>query len=127
MPWNVDVERVPEISGRMVWRHIEHLEVGHVVFDFRPLVDHETELTEYLGDRSDRFGDGMERAAGDGAAGQRDIQPFGEETLRLNDSVQLRAANRKSGLDRLAHLVRNGTDARSILCREGADAAQDGS
>ena len=66
---DVHVERVPEIARRMVRGDIEHLEVGQVVLDLGPLVHHEAELAEDLGDGLDRLGDRMQRSAPDRPAG----------------------------------------------------------
>jgi hypothetical protein len=73
VPGDVHVERVPQVAGRMVRGDVEHLEVGQVVLDLGPLVDHEAELAEDLGDGGDRLRNRVERAAPDRPAGQRDV------------------------------------------------------
>src|ERR1035437_987777 len=126
MPWDVHVQGVPQVARRMVWGDVEHLEVREVVLDLRPLVDHEAELSKDLRYGSDRLWDGMERAAGDSAARQRDIHLFGKQTLGLNCGVEFRSPRHQGALDRLAHLVGDGTDTWSVLCRERPNTAQDG-
>ena len=64
-PVEVDVERVPEVAGRVVGRDVEHLEVRDVVLDLRALVRDEPELAEDLLDPRDR----LERPGGGCPAG----------------------------------------------------------
>src|SRR6185436_19004729 len=122
---DVDVERVPQVARWMVWRDVEHLEVGEVVLDLRALVDLEPELLEDRGDLAHRLDAGVERAAADRAAGRRDV-----DCLVTQARLELTAAQRgpslgQGGFDRLAHRVRDRPDLGSILRRQPTDPAQD--
>ena len=92
MAGDVHVERVPQVARRMVRGDVEHLEVGQVVLDLGPLVDHEPELPEDLGDCGDRLGDRVKRAARHGPSGQGHVHLLGREPLRLRDRAQFGAA-----------------------------------
>src|SRR6187431_2298511 len=124
-PFDVDIERVPEIAGRVVGRDVEHLEVRDVVLDLGTLVYDEPELLEDRGDLAHRLDTRVERAATERPTGRRDVDRLALQAALELAAAECRAAVGQRGLDRLADPVGDGTDLRSVFGRQAADATQD--
>ena len=90
-----DVEGVPQVARRVVRGDVEQLEVELVGLDLRALEDDEAELAEDARDLALGLEEGMQRAARQRPAGQRDVAPLarpGAPRARLD-----RARSRRVG------------------------------
>ena len=96
---DVDVQRVPQVAGRVVGRDVEHLEVGDVGLDLGALVGHEAELPEDRADPADRLDDRMERAARDLPGGRGHVDGLLRQPGRQRGAARARAGLGEGGLD----------------------------
>src|SRR5947207_517936 len=110
----------------MVLRDVQLLEVELVGLDLGALVDHEAELPEDTRDLLLGLAQRMERAAPDRATRERWIQALGREPDLQLDIAEASAATLDGSLELLSNRVRQGTDARPVLGRQLADAAEQG-
>src|SRR4029079_13499503 len=122
---DVDVQRVPQVAGRVIGRDVQQLEVGEVVLDLGALVDHEPELGEDPGDLGHRLDARVQGATANGPARRRDVDDLRPEARVELCRAQDLAPGADGRLDAGTDPVRHRPDLRTMLGGHPAEAPQD--